>query len=242
MKQGDRPADDPDGDTPRELAPEEVADWLTRHPNFLVENPDLLAILTPPEHRRGEAVLDMQRFMLEKLRSELDIMRSTQGELIATTRSNMSSQTQIHAAVLGLLSAGDLEHLIHTMTQDFTEILDVDAVSLCVETNSRSPLATVDGVTRLPRGTIEDLMGEDRRILLRDNTGPDRMLFGPAADLVRSDALVRLVLPNRAGEGMIAIGSRTPARFHPGQGSELLAFLARVVEDSIRLWLERNED
>ena len=38
----------------------------------------------------------------------------------------------------------------------------------------------------------------------------------------------------------LALGSRDPAKFHAGQGSELLGFLGRVLEFAIRGWLERG--
>jgi uncharacterized protein YigA (DUF484 family) len=64
-----------------------------------------------------------------------------------------------------------------------------------------------------------------------------RPIFGPAADLVKSEALLRLHPSSHTPTGIIAIGSRTEGTFDPGQGTELLAFLARVVELCIRTWL-----
>ena len=55
----------------RELDAGAVADYLRRHPDFLAAHPDLIPALTPPELRRGEGVVDMQHFMLQRLRHDL---------------------------------------------------------------------------------------------------------------------------------------------------------------------------
>ena len=38
--------------------------------------------------------------------------------------------------------------------------------------------------------------------------------------------------------GLLALGSREPDTFHPGQATELLCFLTRVIERCIRSWLD----
>jgi uncharacterized protein YigA (DUF484 family) len=38
--------------------------------------------------------------------------------------------------------------------------------------------------------------------------------------------------------GLLALGSRVEGRFDPSQGTELLGFLARILELCIRTWLE----
>ena len=62
-------------------------------------------------------------------------------------------------------------------------------------------------------------------------------IFGPAAGLVRSDALIRLTVGRSAPPALLAFGTRHPGYFHAGQGTELLSFLARVIEHCLRLWL-----
>ena len=51
--------------------------------------------------------------------------------------------------------------------------------------------------------------------------------FGEAAPLVASDALVRLPLPN-GGDALLACGVRDPGAYEPGQGTDVLGFLAAV--------------
>jgi uncharacterized protein YigA (DUF484 family) len=218
----------------------EVADYLRRHPDFLVEHPDLLRLLTPPAHDRGEGVVDMQRYMLERLRGELGKLQESQNELIATARENLSIQARIHAAILALLGATTLEHLIEVITTDLAVHLEVDAVVLGFEALDRvAPGQQARGLRLFPRGRIDRLMAGAREILLLADTPGDSELFGSAATLVRSQALLRMQLRRDAPMGVLAFGARDPQKFHPGQGSELLTFLGRVVELSIRAWLER---
>jgi uncharacterized protein YigA (DUF484 family) len=218
----------------------EVADYLRRHPDFLVEHPDLLRLLTPPAHDRGEGVVDMQRYMLERLRGELGKLQESQNDLIATARENLSIQARIHAAILALLGATTLEHLIEVITTDLAVHLEVDAVVLGFEALDRvAPGQQARGLRLFPRGRIDRLMAGAREVLLIADAPGDSELFGSAATLVRSQALLRMQLRRDAPMGVLAFGARDPQKFHPGQGSELLTFLGRVVELSIRAWLER---
>ena len=61
----------PAKDAAERLSAAEVADYLKRHPDFLVEHADLIALLTPPSRRQGDNVVDMQHFMLDRLRADL---------------------------------------------------------------------------------------------------------------------------------------------------------------------------
>src|SRR3546814_17060645 len=62
-------------------------------------------------------------------------------------------------------------------------------------------------------------------------------VFGPAAELIRAEALIRLDLPEPLGMGLLALGSREAHAFESGHGSELLAFLGGVVSRMISRWL-----
>ncbi len=81
-------------------------------------------------------------------------------------------------------------------------------------------------------------MGKGREVLLRDESVGDPEIFGGAADLVRSDALLRLTISAQAPAGLIAFGTRHPGYFHAGQGTELMSFMGRVIEFGIRTWLD----
>ncbi len=88
----------PDDKGPKagELRDSDVAAYLKEHPDFLLRHSDLIETLVPPERRvegaAGGVVLDLQRFMLERMREELRELRGSQGQLISAGRANMAAQ------------------------------------------------------------------------------------------------------------------------------------------------------
>jgi len=117
--------------------------------------------------------------------------------------------------------------------------LDVDAVTLCVEGEAESlPPAVGKGVYVLPRGTVDRLLGPGRPVLLQNRIDGDPAMLGAAARLVTSGAFLRLSISPATPPGLLCLGSRLEGKFHTGQGTELLTFLARVVEHSIKAWLD----
>lgn len=224
----------------REPTAGEVAAYLRGHPDFLVRHPELLRVLTPPSRRTGNTVVDMQHFMVERQRREIERQKELYEKLVGITRGNLSSQNRVHAAVLKMLSARSFEHLIDIITHETSHALAADVVGLCVESDGNTMPRTVRGTLFvLTPGEIDAAIGVDQDIALR--SGPEAgnlSAFGPAAGLIRSEALIRLKFSGMTPEGMLAIGSRREDFFKPSHGTELLSFLGRTVEHSIRTWLD----
>lgn len=230
----------PDKTSPRDTVPEahEVRQYLSEHPDFLIVHSDLLTELTPPAHHQGDGVLDMQHYMIDRLQKQAAALKSEQLDLIAASRSNMMSQTRIHSAVLSLMEVLTFEQLIEVVTTDLTNQLDVDVVTLCVESDMyTAKVAGTDGVFTIPLGCVDEMMGQNRDIFLREDEAGEHRLFGGAATLVKSSALVRLRINSMGPSAVLALGSRDRGRFYPGQGTELLCFLAKVVAQCLKGWL-----
>lgn len=224
---------------PERLDATAVAAWLRGHPDFLVKHPDLAQVLAPPSPHQGNGALDLQAFMLERLRRDVAQLTSTREALIQATRENMTITGRVHEAVLLMLDATTFEHLIHIATQDCAELLGVDAVSLCVEAaDGAMPKVSTQGVFALPHGAVDRLIGAGRAVQLREQALHTDVLYGPAASLVQSDALVRLEFSAAAPIGLLALGARETGKFHAGQGTELLSFFAKALARLIRQWLD----
>ncbi|MFC3228289.1 DUF484 family protein [Marinibaculum pumilum] len=230
------------GDAAGRLEPQAVADWLAGNPDFLAEflaaQPELLRQIRPPAGHEGGNVVDFQSFMIDRLQTDIGRLTRTKDQVIAASRQNASTQRQVHDAVLALLSAASFEHLIHIATADLASILDVDLVTICLESDLSQLQVETPGVVTLPPGSIDTLLGPERRILLRAQAAQQAVMFGPGARLVRSDALVRLTFGGGAPPGLFAFGAREPGRFDAGQGTELLSFLGGVMERCVQAWLD----
>lgn len=222
------------------VSEEQVISYLRRNADFLVRNPDLLQDLIPPAKWSGDGVVDMQQFILRQLRGEIDNLRETAQSVIETSRGNMSLQTRTHAAVLAMLNATDFAHLLRVVSDDLPLLLDVDVASVGFEPPPK-PMAILSApeVCRLPEGMVDAMMGSERESMLLSDMEDDGTLFGPGAGLVRSAAFTRLYPGGGMAVGLLGLGSRRPAAFHPSQGTELLIFLARVLERCIHEWVER---
>lgn len=227
----------------REPSAAAVADYLRSHPDFLVAHPDLLSVLTPPMRERGDRVVDMQHFMVQHQRNEIARLKAQQKSLIAAVRANLVGQARVHSAVLAILAATSFEQLIQIVTTDLATLLDADVVTIAVERPASSqgahrPRLPHSGVQILDFGTVAEVLGPERDVLLQTDAQGDARLFGDGAGLVHSAALLRLPVSSKAPAGMLCIGTRKPGKFHAGQGTELLSFLARALGTTIAAWLD----
>jgi uncharacterized protein YigA (DUF484 family) len=224
-----------------EIGARDVIAYLREHPNFLDRHPEALRLMRPPVRDAGEDILDFQHFLLERLRRDVVRLEDEQKSLISTSRGNLASQCRVHKAVVAMLRAKGFEHLLQIVTTDLAVLIDVDVVTLCVESSTaRMTRLPLQGIHLLPSGRVDVLLGPNRDTLLSSDIRADPELFGPAAGLVRSQALLRLSISRSGPTGLMCIGTRRPDTFCPGLGTELLGFLARALEITIAQWLERG--
>jgi len=222
-----------------ELSAAQVRAYLRAHPDFLAENSDLLAVMDAPEREAGQGISDFQKFLVKRLRADAEALRAQQNDLISNARANMNTQGRIHSAILFLLDARSFDEFINAITTDLALLLDIDAAVLVVESHDLTiPGIEQNGVRVVAKGTVEQWMGE-RNVRLDGFAGGDKQLFGPASTLVQSQALIRLDVDPSMPDALLALGSRNPEMFEPGQGTELAQFLGRVVERLLFNWLTR---
>jgi len=223
---------------------DQVRDFLGRHPDFLIKNPEVMEQLTVPSRWSGDGVVDMQQYALEHLRGEIDSLRDCAQDVIETSRSNMSTQTRTHAAALALLGVRNFDHMARTINEDLPLLLDVDVVTLGFETPAPgTPAAAVletAEVQRFAPGLVDGLIGADHDVVLLREMHDDGTVFGGGSGLVRSAALSRLRAGDGIPQGLLAMGSRGSG-FHPGQGTDLIIFLSRVLERTLARWLEPGD-
>ncbi len=221
----ERPAETP-------VSEAQVVAYLRAHPDFLTRNPDLIAKMAPPTRFDGGPVVDLQQHMIATLHQELDQMRGCAEHLISTSRSNMSTQNRTLEAALSILDAAGMDGLVQVVAEDLPALLDVDVCALGFEIDEHPVI--LPGVHPLPAGLLDQVIGCSE-VMLRGHCNGDPVIFGDAASSVASFALVRLDPPG-CPPGLLALGAFNGRTFHTSQGTELLSFLARVMEDCIARW------
>lgn len=221
----------------KDLTADDILAWLKAHPEFLKKNPEAIDYLIAPKEENGRKVADFQSYMIERLKADKSEAIETAKDIVETARNNMNNQARIHRAVLRLLEAQSFDEFIQTITSDITNLLDVDITTLVVEADGREiPHIHTNGIRIVPEGTIDNWM-RGKTILLQSDIGGIEPIYGAGATLVRSQSLVRIDVSMHTPPAIIAFGSRDPHLFQPGQGTEQVLFLARVIERQFRTWL-----
>ncbi len=219
-----------------DLREADVISYLRRNPRVLLNNPDLLAAIAPDTRFETETVVvDMQRFVVERLRRQVDDLKSSGDRLVNTMRANMSLVERTMECALGLVYARDFTELAQILHDDLPVHLGVDAVAIAFESENL-PGDAGHIIRSLPRGTVDALIAGEATTCIRPEIEGEVMIYGGAAGLVRSDALVALPEGEGLPIGLFAVGCRNPGHFEDGQGTELIAFLAHVTRYAVGRW------
>ncbi|MAR55964.1 MAG: hypothetical protein CMM93_02165 [Rickettsiales bacterium] len=235
-----------------ELSAEEVKAFLKSQPDFLRQHPDILQHLTPPEQKLGNKVLDFQSFAMQTLQHDMQDLKDKFNGLLSSARDNMSSQSQVHDAVLQLMQAMTLEQVLEVLTQDFMRLFDVDAVRLVLESElaefyeSTYSEINYSGISFVPLQTVDMALGINQTVALAEDTHKDppyayEAIFIDCSGLIRSCALLRIHLPKIQRDGILAFGVREKGRFHANQGTDLLRFLSDATAVRLDQCLHEHE-
>jgi uncharacterized protein len=233
---------------PSEITEEQVRAFLKANPDFLKKNLDIVTELSPPEQNLGNGIIDFQHYMLKNLQKDSKALKGRYELLIDFCRDNMSVQNQVHHAVLRLIGARNLEQLLEVVTQDLVSLFDVDVVRLAMESEMSGQYDTYyseqnySGIVFIDPGTVDEALGQKKNVLLVEDSGEAppfgfEQIFAECSGLVNSCALLRLDLERAERHVILAFGVRYKDRFHPGQGIELLNFLAQIVAHQLDLYL-----
>ncbi|HEV2866244.1 MAG TPA: DUF484 family protein [Allosphingosinicella sp.] len=181
-------------------------------------------------------VISFEDRALASLRARVAAAEEANQDLIAFARGHSGAVASIHAAVLAAIEAEGLDHLIHIVTQEWPQILGLDAVAVALWAGDTAVRADASGLQFVNPRLVERSLRDFDGVLLR---GVERghPLFGPACELIRAEALIRLASEPPLPNGVLALGQRGAQHFDTRHGSELLIFLGRVLTRCMARWL-----
>lgn len=181
-------------------------------------------------------VIQFEERAVARLRERLGAVEEANQDLIAFARGHSGAVASIHAAVLAAIEADGLDSLLHVVTQEWPLILGIDAVALALVAGDQGFRADGNGVQPVEPQLLARAIRKVEGVVMR--TVPrGHPLFGPACDLIRAEAIIRIDCGPPLPAGVIALGQRSAQSLDARHGSELLLFLGHSLAAIIRRWL-----
>ena len=199
------------------------------NPEVLRSDPDLLEEVGL--RLAGGNVVDFGPIALARVAALHQLESSERQRLEAIAQANFSAQEQTHAAVVDLLEARNHADLARRVDDIARLRFGLVTGALALEGPGNVPA----GWKALVEGQVDLILGP--RKLSRLGVIPTAHgLFAEAAPAVGSVALIRLAIWEPARQGVIAFGAADAEAFTADMGSDLVAFIARVVERTAERW------
>ena len=212
------------------LEPSAVRRFLADNPEFIREDDGLLAELGLKVAAGN--VVDFGPAALARVHAAHQREAEMRQLLEETARANFSAQAQTHGAVVDLLDSRNHSDLAWRVDELARTRFGLAAGVVALESEGHPPA----GWKHLVEGQVDMILGGPLR-LARMGFAPTALgLFGEGAEGIRSMAMVRMAIWEPAQQGLLAFGSADPEGFTEDMGSELVAFLARVVERTAERW------
>lgn len=221
-----------------ELNDSQVEGFLQRHPDFLVERPELLTQLNVP-HQTPEGVSSLIERQVASLRAENQHYRQ-QLEFLTNTQGNILSLTErVHQLALQMLSSEQpadacalLNEYVH---KDYHA--DAAALFLFLDQNPFTDITLVEVRHRNDklRLLLAELFNRGKPLLDSLQAEHVPLMFGKTTNINSS---ILLPIIGDKWDGLLVIGSEQRDRYQRGPALELLIFLTRLTAIQLNHWLE----
>lgn len=208
----------------------DVAEYLRQHPCFLENFTDVATELVMPREEGPAASL--AAYQLEALRARNQELNGRLAELVAIAGDNEQLMVRVHTLTVGLLRDNTLADTCRSFVAALNEDFHTGLVRLVLFRDG-TDLPRADWLIAVPQDAAA--MPAFADFLARGEPACGRLaqekldrLFGTEAAKVQSAALLKI-----GSEGMLAIGSEDPNRFHPGIGTIFLKLIAQALDAAI---------
>jgi len=210
-----------------------VADYLRNHPEFFLEQQDLLSDLRIP-HSAGTAVSLIER-QVAVLREENGRFKRKLMDLVQVSEENEGLTDRIHQLTLALMESNTLADVVGTLHEHLQNHFGLDAVALRLKNVSGEAITekmvqAMDSDDLMLKGH-EKAFIEHRPICGRLNEEQIQHVFGHCEVAVQSAAVVPLV--KEGLQGYLGLGSRNPDQFHGSKETLFLRYLGGLVSHAL---------
>ncbi len=216
------------------LNDEIVARYLHEHPDFFQNNSNLLESLNIP-HETGVATS-----LIERQVSLLRQQKKEQGErlqgLIQAARNSEQIMSRMQHFTLETMHSHSIEDVVMTCQETMGESFNADYIGMqLIGDNNQNSIFVSSNDASVQQFTA--LFEQRKPLCGRITESQSKTLFSENAEQVRSTVLIPL--QNTQNLGVIALGSKDPARFNPSMGTLFMAYLGEVVTASLSRYMNK---
>ncbi len=194
-----------------------VANYLTSHPDFFNQFPDLLTTLSIT-HPHGTHAISITERQVLSMRDKVQLLEGKLTELIHFGEENDSISEKMHRLTLDIVAARDLPALFAALDRHLREGFAVPHHAI--------------RIWNTPEQTVSDKLRNEVETQMHPSCGALRHeeakeWFGEAAAHLKSFAAIPL-----RGErtvGLLVLASEDPKRFYPEMGTLYLSRLGQLV-------------
>ena len=208
---------------------EQVASFLSNHPDFFDDHPELMAELRL-SHSTGNAVSLIEK-QVQVLRDQNRDLKNKLLELVDVAQDNHRLNQRMHQMTLDLLKAGSLLQLLDTLRDHLRNEFKADAIALHLpaldETQQREAGAKYLIIDETLKDRFPGAYADGKPQCGRFKQEQLELIFKDQAAAIESTAIVPL--GDCADSGLLAIGSREVNRFNPCMGTLFLSHLGELL-------------
>lgn len=209
-----------------ELTGEQVAEYLRAHPDFFVEQDELLRSLTLP-HDSGRAISLVER-QVHLFREQRDTLRRELVELVSIARHNDRLFEKSKRLLMQVIEARNLNDMASAIDDSIRGDFGLDAASVILFTDSELSIASQGALHVVPPAQAKERLGSlldgERAVCGQFRESERNFLFPDREEPIASVALV----PLRHDEplGVFAVGSCEQGYFDQSMGSLFLTYIS----------------
>lgn len=194
-----------------------VAEYLSGHPDFFNQFPDLLTALSIT-HPHGTHAISITERQVLSMRDKVHLLESKLAELIRFGEENDSISEKMHRLALDIVSARDLTALFAALDRHLREGFAVPHHAI--------------RIWNTPEQSVSEKLRNDVDAQMHPSCGALRHeeaseWFGEAAAHLKSFAAIPL--RGEHSVGLLVLASEDPKRFYPEMGTLYLDRLGQIV-------------
>jgi len=212
------------------IDPDDVAEYLREHPDFLSERPALLAEIDLP-HAGGSGTTSLIERQVSILRERNMTMRHRVDQLLKTARRNDQLFEKTRKLTLSLLEAQDRNDLSQALFASFDDDFKIEQTRLILLSEATGDNSGEDRLRFLSDHTLNDVipsLSAKVKIFCGQLTDKEKqMLFEDSAISVESAAVVPLIV-GKERLGLLAIGNQDPQYYRSSMDTLFLSHIADI--------------